>query len=51
MPVEDKAKEVAVVCVKYHPYIKEVNVRSLTSLHVSLLISCFTEISAASICS
>lgn len=51
VPVEDETKEMTVVCVKCHPYIMEIFVTSFTSLHVPLLISCFTEISAANVCS
>jgi formylmethanofuran dehydrogenase subunit E len=31
VPIEDKTKEMTVVCVKCHPYIMEVNVTSLTT--------------------
>lgn len=51
VPVEDKTKEMTVVCVKCHPYIMEIFVTSFAFLHVPLLISCFTEISATNICS
>lgn len=51
VPVEDATEDLTLVCVKCYPYIIEIIVTSFASLHVQLLVSCFSEISSASICS
>lgn len=51
VPVEDTTKDMTLVCVKCYPYVIEIIVTSFASLRVPLLISCFSEISSASICS